>query len=142
MSSCSIVTSDSDVTLQAANPKLEEQGAARTLLRFYTKCVILLYLGYSTCSLLICTLNSEIQGLEKSRSISNLGKISGPAQLEFFSVCHLDFFQIYVWYKSSFFSTWRLDWKKIQFCRTWNPFKVYSRPWFFKSLIFKNQGAD
>jgi hypothetical protein len=28
---------------------------------------------------------SENQGLEKSRSVSNLGKISGPANLDFFS---------------------------------------------------------
>ncbi len=52
--------------------------------------------------LLICTLISENQGLEKSRSASNLRKISGPAELNsfsvhlnFFSVCHLNFFQIY-----------------------------------------------
>ena len=38
---------------------------------------------------------SENQGLEKSRSTSNLRKISGPALLDFFSVCHLDFFQVY-----------------------------------------------
>ena len=38
---------------------------------------------------------SENQGLEKTRSASNLRKISGPANLDFFSVCHLDFFQIY-----------------------------------------------
>ena len=38
---------------------------------------------------------SEDQGLEKSRSASNLRKMSGPAHLDFFSVCHLDFFQIY-----------------------------------------------
>ena len=48
--------------------------------------------------LLICTLISENQGLEKLRSVSNLRKISGPAHLDFFSVCHLD-----LWYKSSFF---------------------------------------
>ena len=35
---------------------------------------------------LICTLISENQGLEKSRSVSNLRKISGPAHLIFFSV--------------------------------------------------------
>ena len=33
---------------------------------------------------LICTLISENQGLEKSRSVSNLRKISGPANLHFF----------------------------------------------------------
>ena len=36
-------------------------------------------------SLLICTLISEIQGLEKSRSISSPRKISGSANLDFFS---------------------------------------------------------
>ena len=45
--------------------------------------------------LLICTLISENQGLEKLRPVSNLRKISGPAHLDFFSVCHLDFFQVY-----------------------------------------------
>ena len=44
---------------------------------------------------LICTLISENEGLEKSRSASNLRKISVPAHLNFFSVCHLNFFQIY-----------------------------------------------
>jgi hypothetical protein len=38
---------------------------------------------------------SENQGFEKSRSVSNLRKISGPANLDFFSVCHLDFSQVY-----------------------------------------------
>ena len=44
---------------------------------------------------LICTLISENKGLEKLRSASNLRKISVPAHLIFFSVCHLNFFQIY-----------------------------------------------
>ena len=44
---------------------------------------------------LICTLISENEGLEKSRSASNLRKISVPAHLNFFSVCHLNFFQVY-----------------------------------------------
>ena len=35
-------------------------------------------------SLLICTLISKNQGLEKSRSASNVRKISGPAKLNFF----------------------------------------------------------
>ena len=48
-----------------------------------------------TVSHLICTLISENEGLEKSRSASNLRKISVPAHLNFFSVCHLNFFQIY-----------------------------------------------
>ena len=42
---------------------------------------------------LICALISENEGLEKSRSASNLRKISVPAHLNFFSVCHLSFFQ-------------------------------------------------
>ena len=48
----------------------------------------------SSNGLLICTLISENQGFEKSRSASTLRKISGPANLDFFSVCHLIFFQI------------------------------------------------
>ena len=55
-----------------------------------------------TFSHLFCTFISENQGLEKLRSILNLRKISGPAELNFFSVhlnffsvCHLNFFQIY-----------------------------------------------
>jgi hypothetical protein len=35
--------------------------------------------------LLICTLNFEIHGLEKSRSVSNIKKNLGPATLDFFS---------------------------------------------------------
>ena len=45
--------------------------------------------------LLICSLISENQGLVKLGSVSNLRKISGPAHLDFFSGCHLDFFQVY-----------------------------------------------
>ena len=56
--------------------------------------------------LLICTLISENQGLEKLRSVSNLRKISGPAHLDFFSVCHLYFFQVYG-INLAFFSRWR-----------------------------------
>ena len=41
-------------------------------------------------SLLICTLISENQGI-----VSNLRKMSGPAHLDIFSVCHLDFSQVY-----------------------------------------------
>ena len=39
--------------------------------------------------LLICTLISENQGLEKLRSVSNLRNISGPANLDFFLGLHL-----------------------------------------------------
>ena len=49
-------------------------------------------LHFFTISVLICTLISENRGLEKSRSVSNL---SGPAHLDLFSVCHLDFYQVY-----------------------------------------------
>ena len=61
-----------------------------------------LKLGFSmklTYSSNFCPFNlhliSEKQGLEKFRSVSNLEKNSGPAQLEFFSVFHLIFFQVY-----------------------------------------------
>ena len=47
----------------------------------------------ATFSHLICALSSENEGFEKSRSASNLRKISVPADLNFFSVCHLSFFQ-------------------------------------------------
>jgi hypothetical protein len=66
-------------------------------------------------SFLICTLISENQGLEKSRSASNLRKISGPANLDFFSVCHLDFIQIYSINLAFFLGG---DLEKIQVCRT------------------------
>ena len=42
-------------------------------------------IGHFTIGLLICTLISENQGLEKLRSVSNLEKKSGPAHLIFFS---------------------------------------------------------
>ena len=41
-------------------------------------------------ALLICTLIFENQGLEKSRSVSNLRKISGPTNLDFFQDLHLE----------------------------------------------------
>ena len=50
---------------------------------------------YILMGLLICTLISENEGLEKLRSASNLRKFSVPARLNFFSFCHLNFFQIY-----------------------------------------------
>ena len=40
--------------------------------------------------LLICTLISENQGLEKSRSASNLRQISGPVNLDFFLGLHIE----------------------------------------------------
>ena len=43
-----------------------------------------------TSGLLICTLIFENQGLEKSRSVSNLRKISGPANLDFVLGLHLE----------------------------------------------------
>ena len=49
--------------------------------------------GRKYISHLICTLISENEGLEKLRSASDLRKISVPAHLNFFSVCHLSFFQ-------------------------------------------------
>ena len=50
----------------------------------------------TTVGFLMLTLISENQGLEKLRSVSNLRKISGPAYLDFFSVCHLDFFRFII----------------------------------------------
>jgi hypothetical protein len=47
------------------------------------------YLASASVGLLICTLISENQGLEKSRSASNLRKISGPVNLDFFLGLHL-----------------------------------------------------
>ena len=88
---------------------------------------------------LFCTLISENQGLEKLRSVSNLRKISGPAQLiffsvhlSFFSVCHLDFFQVYgINLKNTQVTNWKktqVCWKKNQVCRTWIYSKVWNRP--------------
>ena len=60
--------------------------------------------------LLICTLISENQVLEKSRSASNLKKFSGPANLDFFFSFSPGFFFSLppwffsgLWYKYSFF---------------------------------------
>ena len=58
--------------------------------------------------LLIGTLISENQGLENLRSFSNLRKISDPAHLDFFSVCLLDFFQVFG-INLAFFSRWNLE---------------------------------
>ena len=43
-----------------------------------------------TIGLLICTFIYENQGLEKSKSASNLRQISGPANLDFFLGLHLE----------------------------------------------------
>ena len=53
---------------------------------------------HTTVGNLICTFISEDQGLDKSRSVSNLKKIS---------VCHLEFFQIYSFFLGG-------DFEKIQ----------------------------
>ena len=57
----------------------------------------------------------------KSRSVSNIRKISGPAyliffsvHLSFFSVCHLSFFQVY----GTNLKKIHVNWKKNQVCRT------------------------
>ena len=89
--------------------------------------------GGLTIGLLICSLISENEGLEKSRSFSNLRKISGPAHLDFFSVCHLDFFQVYG-INLAFFSRWRSR-KKSRFAgpEIFLRFETnldISRPWF------------
>ena len=60
---------------------------------------------FTAIGLLICTLISENQGLEKLRSVSNPRKISGSANFDFFWVWHLDFFQVYS-INTAFFSGW------------------------------------
>ena len=101
---------------------------------YFPKCM--LHIGWRnllmSVGLLICTLISENQGLEKLRSDSNLRKISGPAHRIFFSLSP-GFFSG-VWYKSSFFFLGG-GLKKIQVCRTWTFSKVWSRPWSFKVQI-------
>ena len=63
----------------------------------------------STLGLLICTLISESQGLQKSRSVSNLRKSSGPVHLDIFQFSPGFFFSLPpgffsgLCYKSSFF---------------------------------------
>ena len=68
---------------------------------------------------------SENESLENLRSASNLRKISVPAHLIFFSVCHLNFFLIYTIDLKKIQVT---NWKKIQVFRNWNFSKVWSRP--------------
>ena len=65
----------------------------------------------------------------KAWPVSNLRKISRPAQLNFFQFITWIFFTCWR-YKSSFFT--RGDQKTIQVCRSW----------FFKTLIFRTQSAD
>ena len=95
--------------------------------KVFLKCHLLI-------GLLICTLISENQGLEKLRSVSNLRKISGPAHLDFFSVCHrVDFIQVYG-INLAFFSRWRPR-KKSRFAgpEIFLRFEAdldFSRPWF------------
>ena len=57
---------------------------------------IVLRYRLQSIGLLICTLIYENQGLEKSRSASYLRKISGPANMDFFSVFHFVFFRFIV----------------------------------------------
>ena len=68
---------------------------------------------------LFCTLISENKGLDKSRSVSNLIKISVPVHLNFFSVhlnffsvCHLNFFQVY---GTNLKKIQLTNWKKFRF---------------------------
>ena len=67
----------------------------------------------------ICSLISENQGLEKLRSDSNFRKISGPCNPVFLLVCHLDL-KSFTGLKQTLILQ-DLD---------------------FKTLIFRNQGAD
>jgi hypothetical protein len=77
---------------------------------------------------------SENQGLEKSRSASNLRKISVPANLDFFSVRHLDFFQIYTKNLAFFLGG---DLEKNPGLKDLKFFYCLKQ-----TLIFRNQGAD
>ena len=52
----------------------------------YCGLATVLHIGAKLFGLLIFTLISENQGLEKLRSVSNLRKISSPANLDFFQV--------------------------------------------------------
>ena len=75
------------------------------------------------------------QTLEKFQFLYTCFFFSAP---EFFSG---------LWYKSEKNPVDKLKkiqvyWKKIQVCRTWNFSKVWNRPYFFKTLIFRNEGAD
>ena len=81
----------------------------------------------TSVGLLICTLISENPGLKKSRSVSNLRKISGFANLDFFQGLHLRK-KLGLYYKLeknpgdklynlAFFLGGDLE-KKIQVCRT------------------------
>ena len=93
---------------------------------------------------LICTLISENQGLEKSRSASYLRKISVPAHLIFFSVCHLNFFQVY---GTNLKKIQLTNWKKFR--STEKKFRCagpeiflrfetdlnYTRPWFSEMKV-------
>ena len=74
----------------------------------------------------MCTLISENQGLDKSRSVSNLRKISCPL--------HQNFFQVYG-KNLAFFLGGDLE-KKSLFA---GPEIFLS---FEQTLIFRNQGAD
>ena len=83
---------------------------------------------------------SENQGLEKLRSVSNLSIKFRSCTPDFFFSLSTEFFSG-LWYKSSFFFRWQTE-KKIQVCRIWNFSMVWSRPWFFKTSIFRYQGAE
>ena len=70
------------------------------------------YMGLAV-GLLICTLISENQGLDKLRSVSNLRNISRSYTPGFFFSLSHGFFSD-LWYKSRFFFRWRPR-KKIRF---------------------------
>ena len=82
----------------------------------------------------------EIKVLRNSGLFQTLEKFQVLHTWIFFSSLSPGFFSD-LWYKSYFFSRWRPR-KIIQVCRIWNFCKVWSRSWFFKTLIFRNQGAD
>ena len=75
-------------------PKIQRDGLGHhlhtTLLPLELVSFALFFFPLGHSRLLICTLTSENLVLEKSRSVSNLGKISGPGNLDFFLDLHLE----------------------------------------------------
>ena len=123
----------------------EDMKARKSAIQPCLSCRVMRIHSYSH---LFCTLISENQGLEKLRSILNIRKISGPAELIFFSVhliffsvCHLIFFQIYtINLKKSRWQTekkLRCTEKKNQVCMTWKFSQVWNRPWFLIKVQIK-----
>ena len=93
--------------------------------------------SFTTFGLLICTLISKNQGLEKSRSASNLRKISGPTNLDFFLGLHLEK-KLDLYHKPEKIQV--TNWKKSRcagpeiFLRCEADLN-FSRPWFYEIKV-------